>query len=127
MATTELLTLHKQLGHPCTNTTKKTAKELSIKLKGDMEDCIECSLGKIKKNAVPRISLNHSEEPGERISFDLSSSRYTSLGGKKHWILAIDQATKYKWSEFLQKKDETGQNLCKILRKLECKERSQNT
>ena len=37
---------------------------------------------------------------------DISSMRKPSLGGRQHWVMLVDAATKYKKSFFLKKKNE---------------------
>ena len=37
---------------------------------------------------------------------DISSMRKPSMGGRQHWVMLVDEATKHKKSFFLKKKDE---------------------
>ena len=37
---------------------------------------------------------------------DISSMRKPSMGGRQHWVMLVDEATKYKKSFFLTKKNE---------------------
>ena len=37
---------------------------------------------------------------------DISSMRKPSMGGRQHWAMLVDEATKYKKSFFLKKKNE---------------------
>ena len=37
---------------------------------------------------------------------DISSMRKPSTGGRQHWLMLVDEATKYKKSFFLKKKNE---------------------
>ena len=37
---------------------------------------------------------------------DISSMRKPSMGGRQHWVMLVDEATKYKKSFFLKKKNE---------------------
>ena len=37
---------------------------------------------------------------------DISSTTQASLGGNKHWVLMVDEATRYKKSFFLKKKND---------------------
>ena len=41
--------LHKLLGHPCEEITRKTANEFNYELKGKFEVCADCALSKIAK------------------------------------------------------------------------------
>ena len=37
---------------------------------------------------------------------DISSMRKPSMGGRQHWVMLVDEATKYKKSFFLEKNNE---------------------
>ena len=37
---------------------------------------------------------------------DISSMRKSGIGGRQHWVMLVDEATKYKKSFFLKKKNE---------------------
>ena len=37
---------------------------------------------------------------------DISLVRKPSMGGRQHWVMLVDEATKYKKSFFLEKKNE---------------------
>ena len=37
---------------------------------------------------------------------DISSMRKPSMGGRQHWVMLVDEATKYKKSFFLKKENE---------------------
>ena len=47
-----------------------------------------------------------SSNPGERIYLDILSMRKPSMGGRQHWVMLVDEATKYKKSLVLKKKNE---------------------
>ena len=47
-----------------------------------------------------------SENPGERKYLDISSMRKPSMRGREHWVMLVDEETKYKKSFFLKKKNE---------------------
>ena len=49
MATTEVNNFHKILGHMTEESTKKTAKNLGMKLVGKLEHCKDCILAKMKQ------------------------------------------------------------------------------
>ena len=40
------------------------------------------------------------------MNLDISSMRKPSMGGRQHWVMLVDEATKYKKSFFLKKKNE---------------------
>ena len=37
---------------------------------------------------------------------DISSMRKPSMGGRQHWVMLVDEATRYKQNFFLKKKNE---------------------
>ena len=46
------------------------------------------------------------EYPKESIYLDISSMRKPSMGGRRHLVMLVDEATMYKKSFFLKKKNE---------------------
>ena len=51
---------------------------------------------------IPKISEGTpARKQGKRIFIDISSIMYPSAGGKKHWLLIVDEATDYSHSIFL--------------------------
>ena len=44
--------------------------------------------------------------PGEILYNDISSMIHPSAGGKKHWLLIVDEATEYTHSFFIKKKSD---------------------
>ena len=85
---------------------------------GKYETCVNCSLEKISQNKITQENTNKTTVPGERIYFDLSSVQSSSLGGNKYWLLAIDEATRFKWCRFIKDKSLLSPNLCDILKEI---------
>ena len=50
---------------------------------------------------------------------DISSMRKPSMGGKQHWVMLVDAATKYKKSFFLKKKNEQVKPIIEWIKALE--------
>ncbi len=90
---------HKMLGHPSDARTISTAKDLVIELTGELESYNNCAFGKMQQMKVPK-ERNVSSNPGDKIFLDISTIKYPSEGGKRHWALFVDDCTKYKWSIF---------------------------
>ncbi len=59
--------------------------------------------------------------PDERISIDISSPKPTSIGGKKHWLLAVDDYSDFSWSYFLKKKSELKDHIVGLIKELKNK------
>ena len=56
---------------------------------------------------IPKFSKSQqAKNPGERIIIDISSMIPPSAGGKKHWLLIMDESTDYTHSFFLKKKSD---------------------
>ena len=113
----DINTLHKVLGHPSEVITKKTAKDLNYECQGMMQACDDCSLGKIRQTKVNK-EREASKEIGETMFLDLSSIKYTSQGGRNHWILLVDDKSKYVWSMFVKKKSELPETVKEKLKYL---------
>ena len=98
-------TMHRVLGHTSEETTRATCKRAGIKLIGSFEICDACALAKARQRNLGHVSEERrSKRQGERLSFDVSSTKCKSLGGKQYWLLVIDEATSYCWSYFIKQK-----------------------
>ena len=100
---------HKVTGHAGHHLMGATAKYYKVNLTGKVNNCLTCSLEKIRQNNIPKKNEDKSNKPGERMYLDISSMRKPSIGGRQHWVMLVDEATKYKKSYFLKKKNEQVQ------------------
>ena len=73
-----------------------TAKYYKVDLTGKVNNCLSCSLEKIRQKNIPKKNQDKSNKPGERMYFDISSMRKPSMGRRQHWAMLVDEATKYK-------------------------------
>ena len=94
------------IGHAGHHLMDATAEYYKVDLTGKVNNCLSCSLEKIRQKNIPKKNEGKSENPGERITLDISSMRKPSTGGRQHWGMLVDEATKYKKSFFLKKKNE---------------------
>ena len=94
---------HKVTGHAGHHA---TAKYYKVDLTGKVNNCLSCSLEKIRQKNIPKKNEDKSRNPGERMYLDISSMRKPIMGGRQHWVMLVDEATKYKKSFFLKKKSE---------------------
>ena len=97
---------HKVTGHAGHHLMDATAKYYKVNLTGKVNNCLSCSLEKIRQKNIPKKNEDKSSNPGERMYLDISSMRKPSMEGRQHWVMLVDEATKYKKSFFLKKKNE---------------------
>jgi hypothetical protein len=106
---------HKLLGHVGDQKLKTTARDFGIELKGEIAPCVSCKLAKAKKKAINKVAVNKSQVPMERLFVDIYSFNTSSLGGKYHWLLIVDEYTGMKWSMFLQFKSDLADAMLAFL------------
>ena len=61
---------------------------------------------------------DRSDVPGERLFMDISSTRHLSMGGKRYWLLVIDDCTDYSWSFFLKHKSNLPDKMIELIKDL---------
>ena len=95
------------MGHTDRHLINSTTKYLGIQTRGKSNPCEHCARGKIRQTNIPKVSKGQqAKNPGERVFIDISSMMYPSAGGKKHWLLIVDEATDSTHSSFLKKKSD---------------------
>jgi hypothetical protein len=67
--------------------------------------CYTCALAKAHQKNVPKQKIARSTKIGERFFMDISSPRQKCIGGARHWLLLIDNASDMDFSFFLATKD----------------------
>ena len=77
-----------------------TAKYYKVDLTGKVNNCLSCSLEKVRQKNIPKKNEDKSRNPGEWMYLDISSMRKPSMGGRQHWVMLVDEATEYKKSFF---------------------------
>ena len=93
-------------GHAGHHLMDATAKYYKVDLTGKVNNCLSCYVEKIRQKNIPKKNEDKSQNPGERMYLDISSMRKPSMGERQHWVMLVDEATKYKKSFFLKKKNE---------------------
>ena len=96
---------HKVTGHAGHHLTDSTAKYYKVDLSGKVNNCLSCSLEKIRQKNIPKKNEDKSSNPGERMYLDISSMRKPNMGGRQQWVMLVDEATKYKKSSFLKRRE----------------------
>ena len=56
---------------------------------------------------------------------DISSMRKPSMGGRQHWVMLVDEATKYKKSFFLKKMNEQVEPIIDWIKALKARHKIQ--
>lgn len=107
---------HRMLGHVGEQKLRSTAKAMDVELQGKFEPCESCNRGKAKKKAIPKEASNRSIIPMERVYVDISSFTTSSSGGKKHWVLIVDDCTDMKWSYFIKRKEDLPETFMTFLK-----------
>ena len=65
---------------------------LKIEMTGQLPPCEICAQVKIRQANIPKKKLKQvPSRPGYRIFIDINSFQHESLGGKRHWLIAVDE------------------------------------
>ena len=102
-----------------------TAKHCNVNSTGKVNNCLSCSLEKLRQKNIPNKNEDKSEKPGERMYLDISSMRKPSMGGRQHWVMLVDEAIKYKKSFFLKKKNEQVEPIIDWIKALKARHKIQ--
>ena len=113
--------LHQVTGHPGHQLMADTAKTYMLNVTGVVTKCLSCSLEKIRQKNIPKKNEDTTTNPGERMYLDISSIMDESLGGRRHWAILVDEATRYKHSFFLKKKSDSVDKVSSWLKQLKDK------
>jgi len=109
---------HRILGHPGEGITRRTAKGYDWKVRGTLEVCEDCAIAKAKQKPISKTTETVAKEPGGRMLLDISSVKGVSGGGRRFWILAVDDATDRCWSIFVKGKGELSHEVRLLIKSL---------
>ena len=112
-------------GHAGHHLMDATAKSYKVDLIGKGNNCLSCSLEKIRQKTIPMKNEGKSMNSGERMYLDISSIRKLSMGGRQHLVMLVDEATKYKKSFFLKKKNEQVEPIIDWIKALKARHKIQ--
>ena len=76
----------------------------------------DCALGKAKQCAVSEKAVPCLQVLGKRLFFDISFPSTPTYGGKRHWLLVIDDCQDYCWSFFLKEKSDLAQTMLGLIK-----------
>ena len=93
---------HQMTGHTGEHLLKTTAENMG--LTGKLEPCEVCAQAKIRQASVPKEKQKQvPSRPAYRMFIDISSFKHDSMGGKRHWLIVVDEFSDYIHSFFLRK------------------------
>ena len=116
---------HRVTGHAGHHLMDATAKYYKVDLTGKVNNCLSSSLEKVRHKNIKKKNEDKSKNPGERMYLDISSMRKPSMGGRQHWVMLVDEATKYKKSFFLKKKNEQVEPIIDWIKALKARHKNQ--
>ena len=96
---------HQITGHTGDHLLRPTADYMGIKVTGKLEPCETCAQAKIRQANVPKKKEKQvPRRPGYRLFMDISSFKHESMGGKRHWLIEVDEFSDCSHSFFLKRK-----------------------
>ena len=102
-----ILKFHHITGHTGEHLLRPTAEYMGIKLTGKLEPCEMCAQAKITQANVPKKKEKQvPSRPGYRMFIDISSFKHESMGGKRHWLIVVDEFSDCSHSFFLRRKND---------------------
>ena len=98
---------HQMTGHTGEHLLRTTAENMGIKLTGKLEPCEICAQAKIRQANIPKKKEKQvPSRPGYRLFIDISSFKHESMGGKRHWLIVVDEFSDCSNSFFLKRKSD---------------------
>ena len=98
---------HLMTGHTGEHLLRTAAEDMGIKLTGKLEPCEICAQVKIRLSNVPKKKEKQvPSRPEYRLFIDISSFKHGSMGGKRHWLIVVDEFSDYSHSFFLKRKSD---------------------
>ena len=96
---------HQITGHTGEHLLRTTAEYMGIKSTGKLGPCETCVQAKIRQANVPKKKDKQvPSRPGYRLFIDISSFKHESMGGKRHWLIVVDEFSDCSHSFFLKRK-----------------------
>ena len=98
---------HQITGHTGEHLLRPTADYMGIKVTGKLEPCEACAQAKIRQANVPKKKEKQvPSRPGYRLFMDISSFKHESMGGKRPWLIVVDEFSDCSHSFFLKRKSD---------------------
>ena len=113
---------HQMTGHTGEYLMKTTADYMGIKLTGKLDPCEACAEAKIRQANIPKKKEPQvPSRPGYRLFIDISSFKHESMGGKRHWLIVVDEFSDCSHSFFLKRKSDQIELLPAWMKELKAK------
>ena len=113
---------HQMTGHTREHLMKTAADYMGIKLTGKLDPCETCTQAKIRQANIPKMKGPQvPSRPGYRLLIDISSFKHESMGGKRHWLIVVDEFSDCSYSVFLKSKSDQIELLPVWMKELEAK------
>ena len=113
---------HQMTGHTGECLMKTTADCMGIKLTGKLDPCETCAQAKIRQaNITKKEEPQVPSRPGYRLYIDISSFKHESMGGKRHWLIVVDEFSDCSHSFFLKRKSDQIELLPVWMKELKAK------
>ena len=113
---------HQMTGHTVEYLMKTTADYMGIKLTGKLDPCEACTQAKIRQANIPKKKEPQvPSRPGYRLFIDISSFKHESMGGKRHWLIVVDEFSDCSHSFFLKRKSDQIELLPAWMKELKAK------
>ena len=98
---------HQMTGHTGEHLLRTTADYMGIRLTGKLEPCETCAQVKMTQANEPKKKEKQvPSRPGYRLFMDISSFKHKSMGGKRHWLIVVDEFSDCSHSFFLKRKSD---------------------
>ena len=112
---------HNELEHPSNSITHAISKDMGIKVTGTFKAYEDSTLGKAKQQGVSKKTVTQSKPLEERLFFNISLPSTPTLGGKKHWLLVVNDRRNNIWIFFLKEKSDLVDVLLGLIKNLKNK------
>ena len=113
---------HQMTGHTGAQLMKTAADYTGVKLTGKLEPCETCAQEKIRQaNVTKEKEKQVPSRPGYRLFIDISSFKHESMGGKRHWLIVVDEFSDCSHSFFLKRKSDQKELLPFWIKELKAK------
>ena len=107
---------HAAHAHAHEGALRKTAKQMSVTLKGELHECKGCSMAKGIRMSVPSKTHGRAAKRLFRVFVDLRGKKHVaSIGGNKYPMIVRDDFSRHAWMYFVSHKHDAASAFEKFL------------